>query len=217
MLRLKYLIQFANTENPTWDYAPVGYWSTLEVHLGIIFACLPALRALQHRLFPTTKKGTSYYNSNPYAYGYDSKGGSGMPSISAKFSRRKSQQNTHTTSRASMMRSHHDRTGSTQEIIPLEDYENRLFPEPSPAEIGRGVNETQIQRGSRHSNDDGTFLDTSSIPEKQTTPLDAITVKKEYSVEVAYAPESVSSSPPRQSLERVVSQPSTSHQNYSRR
>ncbi|KAF2475432.1 uncharacterized protein BDR25DRAFT_382409 [Lindgomyces ingoldianus] len=45
MLHLKWLIQFAKTENVTWDYTPVGYWSTFEVHVSIIIACLPALRS----------------------------------------------------------------------------------------------------------------------------------------------------------------------------
>ena len=31
---------------------PIGYWSTLEVHLSIIVACLPSIRALVLRFFP---------------------------------------------------------------------------------------------------------------------------------------------------------------------
>ncbi|OCL12389.1 hypothetical protein AOQ84DRAFT_155692 [Glonium stellatum] len=60
MLRLKWMIQFANTQNVTWDYVPIGYWSTIEVHVGIICACLPALRALQFRIFPSTKRPSQY-------------------------------------------------------------------------------------------------------------------------------------------------------------
>ncbi|KAF2502651.1 hypothetical protein BU16DRAFT_554699 [Lophium mytilinum] len=60
MLRLKWMIQFANTENVTWDYVPIGYWSTIEVHIGIICACLPALRALQFRIFPSTAHASQY-------------------------------------------------------------------------------------------------------------------------------------------------------------
>ncbi|GFF34748.1 hypothetical protein IFM61606_04720 [Aspergillus udagawae] len=53
IIRLNSLIHFAATDNVTWDYVEVGYWSTVEVHVGIICACLPAMRALMRRLCPT--------------------------------------------------------------------------------------------------------------------------------------------------------------------
>ncbi|GIK00967.1 hypothetical protein Aspvir_004997 [Aspergillus viridinutans] len=53
IVRLNSLVHFAATDNVTWDYVEVGYWSTIEVHVGIICACLPALRALMRRLCPT--------------------------------------------------------------------------------------------------------------------------------------------------------------------
>lgn len=46
ILRLTSLVKFANTQNITWDYVPVGYWSTIEVHVSVICACLPALPSL---------------------------------------------------------------------------------------------------------------------------------------------------------------------------
>lgn len=65
MLRLKYLIQFAQTDNVTWDYLPIGYWSAVETHVGVMVACLPAIRSLQSsiqgRLFPKPKTQPSYY------------------------------------------------------------------------------------------------------------------------------------------------------------
>ena len=30
----------------TGDYVPIGYWSTVEVHVSVICACLPALPSL---------------------------------------------------------------------------------------------------------------------------------------------------------------------------
>ncbi|THC87937.1 hypothetical protein EYZ11_012620 [Aspergillus tanneri] len=63
-LRLRSLLQFANTQNPTWDYVDVGYWSTIEVHVGVICACLPPTRPLLRRLLPsvfgTTQQDMSY-------------------------------------------------------------------------------------------------------------------------------------------------------------
>ncbi|KAK8083846.1 hypothetical protein PG996_002627 [Apiospora saccharicola] len=45
-IRLRSLIVFANSQNITWDYNEAAYWSTIEMHVGIVCACLPALRAL---------------------------------------------------------------------------------------------------------------------------------------------------------------------------
>jgi hypothetical protein len=65
ILRLKYLIQFAHTDNVTWDYLPVGYWSAVETHVGVMVACAPAIRSLQfqirEKLFPKPATVSSYY------------------------------------------------------------------------------------------------------------------------------------------------------------
>jgi hypothetical protein len=58
-------VRFANTQNiickdpfycrytkltvKAGDYVPVGYWSTIEVHVSVICACLPALPSLFRR------------------------------------------------------------------------------------------------------------------------------------------------------------------------
>ncbi|KAL1880549.1 hypothetical protein VTK73DRAFT_5562 [Phialemonium thermophilum] len=64
VIRLRSLIRFGNTTNITQDYVEVGYWSTIEVPVGIICACMPAIRSLFSMYFPklfgTTKSGTSY-------------------------------------------------------------------------------------------------------------------------------------------------------------
>ncbi|KAF2093048.1 hypothetical protein NA57DRAFT_49239, partial [Rhizodiscina lignyota] len=63
-LRIKYIAQFANTQNVTWDYVPIGYWSTIEVQLSIIIACCPSLRALVIYFFPNfTIASTKAYSS----------------------------------------------------------------------------------------------------------------------------------------------------------
>lgn len=36
----------------TGDYVQLGYWSTIEVDVGIICACLPAVRKLLRGVFP---------------------------------------------------------------------------------------------------------------------------------------------------------------------
>ncbi|KAM3550434.1 hypothetical protein ARSEF4850_008348 [Beauveria asiatica] len=52
ILRLRSLVGFANSNNPTWDQWEVAYWSTIEVNIGMICTCLPSLRLLLLRLFP---------------------------------------------------------------------------------------------------------------------------------------------------------------------
>ncbi|KAK0628088.1 hypothetical protein DIS24_g10834 [Lasiodiplodia hormozganensis] len=76
ILRLQVLIQFGSTHNLTWDYTPVGYWSTIEIHVGIICACMPAIRALLMQWMPKvmgqTTKDKSYGQSSS---GFSSKFG----------------------------------------------------------------------------------------------------------------------------------------------
>jgi hypothetical protein len=65
ILRLKFMIQFAQTTNVTWDYLPIGYWSAIEAHVGAIVACLPAIRQLQRsireRIWPKQDTASNYY------------------------------------------------------------------------------------------------------------------------------------------------------------
>ncbi|KAJ6783213.1 hypothetical protein PWT90_01253 [Aphanocladium album] len=52
VLRLRSLVGFANSSNPTWDQWEIAYWSTIEVNIGMICTCLPSLRLLLVRMFP---------------------------------------------------------------------------------------------------------------------------------------------------------------------
>ena len=52
ILRLRSLVTFANSTNPTWDQWEIAYWSTIEVNIGMICTCLPSLRLIFVRLFP---------------------------------------------------------------------------------------------------------------------------------------------------------------------
>ncbi|KOS36487.1 hypothetical protein ACN38_g12766 [Penicillium nordicum] len=71
ILRLNSLIHFASTTNLTWDYVTVGYWSTIECHVGVICACLPAIRSLLRRvsprLFGDTEPVKSSYAMNSHS------------------------------------------------------------------------------------------------------------------------------------------------------
>lgn len=63
ILRLQSLVDYANSDNPTYDQWAVANWSTIEINVGIMCACMPALRGLLVRFFPLvfgsgTNRGT---------------------------------------------------------------------------------------------------------------------------------------------------------------
>ncbi|KAJ5962148.1 hypothetical protein N7501_007089 [Penicillium viridicatum] len=88
ILRLNSLIHFASTTNLTWDYVSVGYWSTIECDVGVICACLPAIRSLLRRVSPRffgdTEPAKSSYAMNSNSRGNGSQfAGIPAPSKSA--------------------------------------------------------------------------------------------------------------------------------------
>jgi hypothetical protein len=54
MIRLKALLSFGNSIDPTWDYVDAVTWTSLELAIAMICACLPAIRNLLIRLYPKT-------------------------------------------------------------------------------------------------------------------------------------------------------------------
>jgi hypothetical protein len=63
IMRLRSLIYFANSSNPTWDQFELANWSTIEVNVAMICSCLPSLRLLLVRLFPRLGSGTKNQGS----------------------------------------------------------------------------------------------------------------------------------------------------------
>lgn len=51
-LRLKSIVRYASTANPTWDLWGIVWWSGIEVCAGLICTCLPAMRLLLLRVAP---------------------------------------------------------------------------------------------------------------------------------------------------------------------
>jgi hypothetical protein len=154
------MIQFANSHNVTWDYTAIGYWSTLEVHVGIIIACLPAVRSLQRRVFPSSRSPNSYYLGPTGAYGYNSKGGSPFPSMAR--SKPGHIDLMTAASQATMLRSR-NRTSMNKEFIQMEEY--KFHPDDKPSSRERqdahnrvASNTTRIERGSIHSDDSVVLL-----------------------------------------------------------
>ncbi|KPM37241.1 hypothetical protein AK830_g9309 [Neonectria ditissima] len=52
ILRLQAVVRFEESSNATWDNFDVAKWSTIEISVGIICACMPTIRLLLVRLFP---------------------------------------------------------------------------------------------------------------------------------------------------------------------
>ena len=70
ILRLRSLVGFANSSNPTWDQWEIAYWSTIEVNIGMICTCFPSLRLLLLRLFPNLLGNTTASRESvSYAHG----------------------------------------------------------------------------------------------------------------------------------------------------
>lgn len=67
-IRLGFIVRFAASWNPTWDYTGPLIWSGLEVGVSMIVTSLPAIRVLLSRTFPGifgSSQGTARSNSLP--------------------------------------------------------------------------------------------------------------------------------------------------------
>lgn len=78
IVRLQSLVNFSNSSNPTWDNLRVSQWSTIEVNVGIICACMPTLRLILLKIFPSLSSTTRNYGTNA-SFG-DKYGRSGLQS-----------------------------------------------------------------------------------------------------------------------------------------
>ncbi|KAF1944009.1 hypothetical protein EJ02DRAFT_442956 [Clathrospora elynae] len=69
ILRLRALMHFAASSNASWEFYDVSVWSTIEICVGIMCACLPTVRLLLVRIFPMlggsstrSRNHDKYYN-----------------------------------------------------------------------------------------------------------------------------------------------------------
>lgn len=77
ILRLQSLIYLARSFNPTWDQWIVAWWSTIEVHVGMICTSMPTLRLVLVRMCPrvfstniTNSKSVTERNTRPNSSNY---------------------------------------------------------------------------------------------------------------------------------------------------
>ncbi|KAK7397792.1 hypothetical protein QQX98_012841 [Neonectria punicea] len=64
ILRLQAVVRFRESSNATWDNFDVSKWSTIEISVGIICACMPTIRLLLVRLFPRILGTPQRYYAN---------------------------------------------------------------------------------------------------------------------------------------------------------
>ncbi|KAK2063987.1 CFEM domain-containing protein [Colletotrichum caudatum] len=115
VIRLRSLILFANSQNITWDYTEAAWWSTVELHVGIVCACLPSLRSLFMAL---GVKALGSTNANSHGHS------SGQKSTGVKYGTNKSGMSSTTEKSAKST----PRQGDEGDFIPLVDVDNGIKP-----------------------------------------------------------------------------------------
>ncbi|KAM3084076.1 hypothetical protein ACMFMF_001432 [Clarireedia jacksonii] len=63
MIRLKSLLSFGNSIDPTWDYTMTVIWTVAELGVAIMCACFPAIRSLLVRLNPKVFATSAQYST----------------------------------------------------------------------------------------------------------------------------------------------------------
>ncbi|KAJ1326892.1 CFEM domain-containing protein [Microdochium nivale] len=70
IVRLASLVKFRKTANTTNDYWGVTVWSTVEITVGIMCACMPSMRVILVRIWPRLFGSSSYASNSQYANHY---------------------------------------------------------------------------------------------------------------------------------------------------
>lgn len=75
ILRLKSLVLYQNRSlNVTWEFSDVFLWSTIEIDVGMICACLPTIRLILVRIWPVLSGSTVERSHQWYRSGKGSDG-----------------------------------------------------------------------------------------------------------------------------------------------
>ncbi|KAL6408605.1 integral membrane protein PTH11 [Ilyonectria robusta] len=64
IIRLQSIINFGSSVNATYDQLYISVWSTIEINVGIMCTCMPAIRMMLVRFFPALR-GTSQDTNKP--------------------------------------------------------------------------------------------------------------------------------------------------------
>ncbi|KAF7679597.1 hypothetical protein GT037_003345 [Alternaria burnsii] len=184
IVRLKFMIQFAQTTNVTWDYLPIGYWSTVEAQVGAIVACLPAIRQLERsireRIWPKQKTNNYYYEENSGISSKKSKQSNGSKDIKSRIWLPKTDRSQLSTLRLSR--------ADKEDFVRLDEYEMGVTKgaKEGIVETGNGTPTRSSSDGSLDrsfkSNEDIQPLAAGPSP-VVGSPLGGIMVQSEYSVD----------------------------------
>ena len=68
ILRLRFFVEFKETDNPTYDEYDVIYWSIVERDVSLVCACLPNVRLLLSRLLPRKPYASNVRESEENAH-----------------------------------------------------------------------------------------------------------------------------------------------------
>jgi hypothetical protein len=123
-LRLQSLINFGSSSNPTWDQADVIHWSNIEINVGIICACMPSLRIILVRMFPTILGSTKQTTQNYAKYGSRSGigGGGGSSAVRSGFGKNGgSSKDPHTITYTKTFAVQHGDSDETQ-LVQMDDF-----------------------------------------------------------------------------------------------
>lgn len=71
IIRLYSLVEFRSSDNLTWDYWSLSLWSSMEITIGMICACMPSIRVMLMRIVPGIL-GSTRGHTNPYYQRYGS-------------------------------------------------------------------------------------------------------------------------------------------------
>ncbi|RYP49976.1 hypothetical protein DL768_004411 [Monosporascus sp. mg162] len=82
IIRLQSIITFDTSRNVTQDFVEIGYMSTIEVPVGIVCACLPAIRSLFGAAFPRMFGSTSHGSTKRSTSGGGGGGDGGLSGCS---------------------------------------------------------------------------------------------------------------------------------------
>jgi hypothetical protein len=195
ILRLKYMIQFAQTSNVTWDYLPIGYWSAIEAHVGAIVACAPAIRQLQRsireRFWPKQKTPSQYYYAENS--GNSSKKNNGSKDLKSRIWLPKTDRSQLSTLGRSKM--------DKEDFVRLDEYEmgvgtggknGVLSDRNSPQNSSEG----SLDRSFKSNEDVQPLADTAAPAPVVGSPLGGIMVQSEYSVDRGSSHPSLQALPP---------------------
>ena len=52
ILRAVWLKQLYDSQDPTWDFATIAHWNSVEINIAIVCACLMTLKPFIAKIFP---------------------------------------------------------------------------------------------------------------------------------------------------------------------